>query len=684
MFLNRKFIILYIFVLLIFFSCKIGKLFEKQEEKKANQCLITLIEGRAYLVDENYKNISELKVGLNINENDIVKTEKGSTVELQIGDKSLVRVKENSILKIVKLFKDQTAEETKINLDIGKILAKPKDLTEGSSFEIETKSVTAGVRGTEFTVVKTEEGVAKIAVNEGAVSVVKNIDLEEIKNIEKVDKKLGDSLNEVLKKEVLLEKNEKIEVNDNEYESYKEETLSIIKSISEDLEKSKDNKKELSVLIKEVEEKTIIGIEEAGVKVIKKDKVTDKEWQDDFNKQEFKKIGVVALRETVVEKKAEEEKVEKIIKEEDKNTSKQEEEKNTNKMKEDIPEEKKKEIIKVEKLTYNLGINLSEKNTATTVVDKYLCITNDLNKTIYCIDPENGEIIWEFTHSNLNKVQSPAVAYKNKIILATYNNIFVLNSSGKIILNKEISNGPLYWASPILHQNKIFIPTARHLYYYNGQTINQLNEDEFPIAHSQLYIGSDSKTIFVVDSLSCCITAYDFVNKNIVWRSDKLPNNIFTPPVRSGKYLIAADIKQNLYRFDYNSQKTKPDILKIDNGVLSNVLSYNNNIYFAAKDGLFYNVDINNFNKARMIMRVDKNPVQDKYLTKKLFRDNNIIYFASDTGKIFTYNISTGNADFIDIEDNINHTALIGTPVKINKIIYFVDLKSNMYKLYKK
>ena len=83
-------------------------------------------------------------------------------------------------------------------------------------------------------------------------------------------------------------------------------------------------------------------------------------------------------------------------------------------------------------------------------------------------------------------------------------------------------------------------------------------------------------------------------------------------------------------------------------------------------------------------MRVDRNPVQDKYLTKKLFRDDKIIYFASDTGKIFTYNISTGNADFISIEDNENNNALIGTPVKIDKAIYFVDIKSNIYKMYKK
>ena len=103
-----------------------------------------------------------------------------------------------------------------------------------------------------------------------------------------------------------------------------------------------------------------------------------------------------------------------------------------------------------------------------------------------------------------------------------------------------------------------------------------------------MYISSDSKFIFTVDSLNCTAKIYDFANKKVQWTSDKLPNNIFTAPVKSDKYLIVADIKQNLYRFNYQSKNTKPDILKINSGVLSNIISYGNNVYFVAKDGVFY------------------------------------------------------------------------------------------------
>ena len=151
----------------------------------------------------------------------------------------------------------------------------------------------------------------------------------------------------------------------------------------------------------------------------------------------------------------------------------------------------------------------------------------------------------------------------------------------------------------------------------------------------------------------------------------------------SGKYLVAGDIKQNLYRFDYQSNNTKPDILEINIGVLSNILAIGKNIYFVAKDGLFYTVNINTFNNARIMMKVDNNPMQDKYLIKKLLRDGNILYFASDTGKLFSYDISTQEANLIQIEDNIDNLALIGTPVKIKDAIYVFDIKANIYKKHK-
>ena len=103
MILNRKFIILYIFILLIFFNCKIGKFHEKQEKGKPNQCSITLLDGKSYLVDEQYNNISELKLGSTLNEKDIIKTEKDSAYMLNYWDRSkhILLKKKNVYLNLI-------------------------------------------------------------------------------------------------------------------------------------------------------------------------------------------------------------------------------------------------------------------------------------------------------------------------------------------------------------------------------------------------------------------------------------------------------------------------------------------------------------------------------------------------------------------------------------------------------
>ena len=108
-----------------------------KKRQVVQNCFVTYIEGNAYLIEPDNKE-KDLHLGENLFETQAIKTANNSIVELQIGDSSVVRIKENSLLKISKLYKDQEIESTKFYFDNGKILAKPKDLTEGSSFEIET------------------------------------------------------------------------------------------------------------------------------------------------------------------------------------------------------------------------------------------------------------------------------------------------------------------------------------------------------------------------------------------------------------------------------------------------------------------------------------------------------------------------------------------------------------------
>ena len=93
----------------------------------------------------SYNNIKELTPGDSVTEENILKTDKASTAELLLNNSSVVRIKENSILQVTKLFKDNEKEKTEFKLEKGSSLFKPKEQTEGSSFEVKTGTVTVGV-----------------------------------------------------------------------------------------------------------------------------------------------------------------------------------------------------------------------------------------------------------------------------------------------------------------------------------------------------------------------------------------------------------------------------------------------------------------------------------------------------------------------------------------------------------
>ena len=360
--LKKNLLILFsiVFILLIS-TCKKEQTAEKEENENINNCIVTLISGKVSLVDESNNFISDISLGDELSENQIVKTDEGSSLELQIGDGSVIRIKENSIVKVVKLFKDHEIESTKLNLNVGKILAKPKKQTEGSDFEIETDSVAAGVRGTEFTVYVPDGESTKIAVNEGTVYIKKQIS-DETKNviakIETIDKNIAINLNKKLNEEIILNKDEKIEVNHEEFKKVNGEISNEIAKIAENLENNKSSNEKISEISKEVASKTLGMIEKKSNEVLKKEIITDKEWKENFNKEEFKELKsepTINKKEKAKEEKKTEQKKETMVKNEEGTKAETTEEVKAG------TEETKNEVIVIEK-TGNLAITLSEKS----------------------------------------------------------------------------------------------------------------------------------------------------------------------------------------------------------------------------------------------------------------------------------------------------------------------------------
>jgi len=108
---------------------------------------------------------------MGLREGDAVRTFIESEVELQTGEGTVVRVSENSTMELAALKEDGANQNTSVKILNGSILANVKKLvTPGSSFEFETPTATAAIRGT-VVGVDVDKNETRIKVFEGKVAV---------------------------------------------------------------------------------------------------------------------------------------------------------------------------------------------------------------------------------------------------------------------------------------------------------------------------------------------------------------------------------------------------------------------------------------------------------------------------------------------------------------------------------
>ena len=121
-----------------------------------------------------------LKVGMNLNEKDMIRTGAKSSVRLKYDDNKFSIIDENAEMRFETL-KSETADsknkkkkpETVQNINLkvmkGSVFSKVKNLSKKSDFSVNTPSSVCGVRGTSFEVAQYDE--AQISVLEGNVEV---------------------------------------------------------------------------------------------------------------------------------------------------------------------------------------------------------------------------------------------------------------------------------------------------------------------------------------------------------------------------------------------------------------------------------------------------------------------------------------------------------------------------------
>ena len=217
-------------------------------------------------------------VGLKLEEADKLIVGKNSQAVIKTDTGSIIKLKENTEFSLNTLRKVDGKEQNSFAMKIGKAILKPRKLKKGESFEVQTPSAVAGVRGTVFSVETTKSKDTKVAVYKGKV-VLKNRIPEDIAQ---KDKEIAEKLSKILEKEVVIAENEKVEVKKSDIEK-------VVKKVEE--AKAKKGEKELS--LEDIE--TIVKSEK--IQPIKKAKIEEKEKKEfeSFKQEVAQKLNLVPL-----------------------------------------------------------------------------------------------------------------------------------------------------------------------------------------------------------------------------------------------------------------------------------------------------------------------------------------------------------------------------------------------------
>ena len=120
-------------------------------------------------------NGQQVEIGTQLKDNDIIKTDVGSFCDISIGG-SLIRVKEKTDVVTSVLMKNPDGSENiEVDLQLGKMLCKPKKLLKSEKFVVKTPTAVAGVRGTVFSVEADPNKTTRIKVFDGSTKVSKRV-----------------------------------------------------------------------------------------------------------------------------------------------------------------------------------------------------------------------------------------------------------------------------------------------------------------------------------------------------------------------------------------------------------------------------------------------------------------------------------------------------------------------------
>lgn len=154
---------------------KYSEMQKHEKLTKGESILVTLVVGKVEVKKMGATDWRDLYVEDVLAMGDNIKTAALSYCEIQMVKRGIFRVGADSDLQLAKLVNIEGKVDSRMRLNKGQIAVMPKKLKSGETFEVETSTAVAAVRGTKFIVKADEDGNTKIAVDEGKVAVSPNI-----------------------------------------------------------------------------------------------------------------------------------------------------------------------------------------------------------------------------------------------------------------------------------------------------------------------------------------------------------------------------------------------------------------------------------------------------------------------------------------------------------------------------
>lgn len=182
--------LLIIFIFLFIFS--IGYTIDDKLNKSLLEsiAIVSDYSGEVLIKPNELENFKNVELNMPVYEGDEIKTGPDSFIEITFDNASIIRIDDNSNLRVTELNRKNDTAKTILNLIFGKIIAIVEKLNQDSTFEVHTKMAIAAVKGTEFAVEGNENetfaGVFDGKINFGSFN-GNSIELEKEKE-SKIDK----------------------------------------------------------------------------------------------------------------------------------------------------------------------------------------------------------------------------------------------------------------------------------------------------------------------------------------------------------------------------------------------------------------------------------------------------------------------------------------------------------------